>query len=104
MKDKEKMRKYLQRDFELMLVLDLVILIAGIVLSSYDTKQLIVGLVDVALLGLGVYLAKKGGVAAGVIGLIVGILMILSGALITAILGIFMAIHSVIYLINLNKK
>ena len=99
MKNKEKMRMYLQRDFELIFVLNCILLITELFLFFS------VGyLANLTLLGLGIYFAKKGEKAAGIFGIIVGILMILGGALITGILGIFMTIHSIIYLVNYNKN
>lgn len=102
MDKKEKMRNYLQRDFEFLFV---IALIDGLANSFYsEAKYVIVLYVDVLLLILGIYQAKKGGIAAGIIGLIVGVIMTLSGGLIMTILGIFMFLHSVVYLIHLSKK
>ena len=103
MKNKEKMRMYLQRDFELIFVLNCILLITELFLF-FSVGYLLYVLANLTLLGLGIYFAKKGEKAAGIFGIIVGILMILGGALITGILGIFMTIHSIIYLVNYNKN
>lgn len=102
MKDKEKMRKYLQRDFELIFILNCILLIPEL-LIYFNVGFLLYVIVDLVLLGFGIYFAKKGEKTAGIFGIIVGILMILGGALITGLLGIFMTIHSIIYLVNYDK-
>ena len=51
----------------------------------------------------GISYAKKGEKTAGIFGVIVSVLMILSGSFVTLLLGVFMFIHSIIYLNNYNK-
>ncbi len=105
MKDFEKMKKYLQRDFELMIVLYIIFLILGLLVAKFNVNILYLGirLAVIVLLGFGISFAKKGEKTAGVFGIIVSILMILSNSIITLLLGIFMLIHSIIYLSNYNK-
>ena len=61
MKDFEKMRKYLQRDFELMFILYIIFtilaLLDGVTLTSL---QIGVRLLIIILFGFGIYSAKKG--------------------------------------------
>lgn len=102
MKDFEKMRKYLQRDFELMFILYIIFSIPGFLMG---VNALFIGirLAVVILLGFGISFAKKGEKNAGVFGIIVSILMILSNSLLTLLFGAFMLIHSIIYLTNYDK-
>lgn len=102
MKDFEKMRKYLQRDFELMMVLYIIFSIPGLLLGV-NALYIGIRLVVIILLGFGISFAKKGEKNAGVFGIIVSILMILSNSLVTLLFGAFMLIHSIIYLSNYNK-
>lgn len=102
MKDFEKMRKYLQRDFELMIVLYIIFSIP-ILLEGINALVIGIRLAVIILLGFGISFAKKGEKAAGIFGIIVSVLMMLSNSLITLLLGAFMLIHSIIYLTNYNK-
>lgn len=106
MKDFEKMRKYLQRDFELMMVLYIIFSIPSLLLgriNEFIALYIGIRIVVIILFGFGINFAKKGKMSAGIFGIIVSILMILSKGIITLLLGIFMLIHSIIYLCNYNK-
>lgn len=103
MKDFEKMRKYLQRDFELMIVLYIIFSIPGLLLGGVNALWYGIRLAVIILLGFGISFAKKGEKTAGIFGIIVSVLMMLSNSLLTLLLGAFMLIHSIIYLSNYNK-
>ena len=102
MSKKEKMAWYLQRDFELMFVITIIGIIVDVVQNVAITY---VGLriVRLILLALAVSLSKKQAFSAAVIGLVAGILMILSGSTLSLILGIFLCIHAVSF-ITLSAK
>ena len=102
MKNFEKMRKYLQRDFELMMVLYIIFSIPGL-LVGVNALYIGIRLAVIILLGFGISFAKKGEKTAGVFGIIVSVLMILSDSLVTLLFGAFMLNHSIIYLSNYNK-
>lgn len=102
MKNFEKMRKYLQRDFELMMVLYIIFSIPAL-LAGVNALFIGIRLAVIILLGFGISFAKKGEKTAGVFGIIVSVLMILSDSLVTLLFGAFMLIHSIIYLSNYNK-
>lgn len=107
MKDFEKMWKYLVSDFIFMLVINAYLAIDAFVeicLLGSGALSFIVSILSVLLLIAGILCAKKGKVAGGVIGIVVGVLMILSLGIINIVLGIFMTIHSIVYLVNYNKN
>ena len=66
--------------------------------------SLITSILSVLLFVAGIICAKKGNVAGGVIGIVAGVFMILGGALLNVILGIFITIHSIVYLVNRSKN
>lgn len=102
MKKKEKYAKYLQRDFELILVLHII----GIILeyiSDITLIDLVIRIVDIIFLAFGISYAKKGEKTASIFGIIVSILMILSDSIVSILLGVFMLIHSIVYLTNYDK-
>ena len=102
MSKKERMAWYLQRDFELMFVITLIGIIVDVVQNVAITY---VGLriVRLILLAFAVSYSKKQAKAAAIIGLVAGILMILSGSTLSLILGIFLCIHAVSF-ISLSAK
>lgn len=102
MKDFEKMRKYLQRDFELMIVLYIIFSIPEL-LVGITAMYIGIRLAVIILLGFGINFAIKGEKTAGIFGIIVSILMMLSNSIVTLLLGTFMLIHSIIYLTNYSK-
>ena len=102
----EKMKKYLISDFIFMLVINAYFVIDSILevsLLGTGSSNLITSLLSVLLLIAGIIFSKKGENTGGIIGIVVGVLMILGGALINVLLGIFMTIHSITYLIKKNK-
>ena len=97
MSEFEKAQKNLKSDMIVLLVLELVILGFSIRYSSPNIFPLVFAI----LLFLGFFLAKNGSKAAGTLGIIVGILMILTiltGDIIDFLLGIFVILHSSKYL------
>ena len=103
MKDFEKMRKYLQRDFELIFVLDLIFSIPEMIIFP-SAISIVIGILNFVLLGFGIYYSKKGKMVAGILGIVTGILMILGSSFVTGLLGIFLIIHSVVYLVDYDKS
>ena len=99
MKDFEKMRKYLQRDFELMIVLYIIFSIPEL-LVGITAVYIGIRLAVIILLGFGINFAIKGEKTAGIFGIIVSILMMLSNSI---LLGGFMLIQSIIFLTNYIK-
>lgn len=107
MKDLEKMEKYLISDFTVMLIINIYFVInyfLEIVWLGTGKLSLIDAILSVLLLIAGIICAKKKKIACGIIGIVVGVCMIISGALLNIILGIFITIHSIIYLVNYNKR
>lgn len=103
MKDFEKMKKYLQRDFELMMALYIIFSILALLDSGVTVFFLGVRLIIIILFGFGIYFAKNGKIYAGIFGIIISILMMLSNSIISLLLGAFMLIHSIIFLIKYDK-
>ena len=106
MKDFEKMKKYLVSDFIVMLIINAYFVIDSILelsLLGSGVVSVISSILSVLLLIAGIICVKKSTIAGGIIGIIVGILMIFSGAIINVALGIFITIHSIIYLVKLKK-
>ncbi len=102
MKKDEKSKKMgilLLRDFELLMVLYIIFSIPFL-LDNYSVLAIGIRLLVIILLGFGINFAKKGEKVAGVFGIIVSVLMMLSNSLITLLLGAFMLIHSIVFLAN----
>ena len=93
----DKAKKNLKNDMLILFILEL--LIVSFSLYKGNTNYFSIGFTILLLLGY--FLAKNGSKAAGIIGVIVGILMaiaILNGDLVDALLGIFILFHSSKYL------
>lgn len=102
MKDSKKMKLYLLRDFELMFILYIIFSIPNL-LTGVDALFICIRLAVIILLGFGISFAKKGEKGASIFGIIVSVLMMISGSLVTLLFGAFMLAHSIIYLINYDK-
>lgn len=103
MSDFEKAQKNLRNDLIVIFVLELLLTILFLIYSG-DVN--IFTIVFVVLSFIGIFLAKAGSRGAGIIGIIFGILMlitILSGDIIDFMLGLFLLIHSIKYN-KLSKK
>lgn len=74
--------------------------ITEILFKSDFTKNSLLLIVLSAITFLGMQLAKKNSIAAGVIGIIIGFLEFVSGGLLWKIIGILLINNSLIYLIN----
>ena len=97
MKDFEKMRKYLERDFEFLFVLYVLLTIPYFFLGFVGLYVILLRTVIVIFFAIGISLAIKGKPQAAIVGILTSILMILTFSL-TSLLGIFMLIHSILYL------
>lgn len=99
MTKKERMAWYLQRDFEFMIILSAIFLVVGDVDS---VKTLIKTIVFIVLLVIAIICSKKQSIAAPIIGITVGLLMIITGvigsAVVSILLGIFLTAHSIVFL------
>lgn len=107
MRDFEKVKKNLVSDFTFMLIINSYLFIDSLLeigLLGSGKYTFISALLSVILLIVGIIFTKKGTSIAGVIGIIIGLLMILSGSIIYLLLGIFVIIHSSVYLTNCNNK
>ncbi|MEG2848553.1 MAG: hypothetical protein RR904_07345 [Bacilli bacterium] len=97
MNEFEKVQKNLKNDMIVLFILELIIL--GF--SIYFGNMSIFALVFAVFLFLGFFLAKSGSKTAGTIGVIIGILMmltIITGNIIDFLLGLFVILHSFKYL------
>lgn len=103
MKDFEKMRKYLERDFEISLVLYVLLTIPYFFLVFIYMYAILLRVVIVVFFVIGIDLALKGKPQAAIVGILISILMILTFSLVS-FLGIFMLIHSILYLYYDAKK
>ncbi len=72
-------------------------------LTDYTLVGYIISIIYVVFMFFSVNLAKKGSMAAGIIGIVMGIMEILLGGLIWKIFGALLVIDSIIYLIYYNK-
>lgn len=93
MKEFEKAQKNLKNDMLVLFILELIILVFSLINRSFNFFTLIFAV----LLIIGYIYAKKGEKAAGTIGIIVGILMmltILTVDIIDFVLGLFVLLHS----------
>ena len=82
MKDFEKMRKYLQRDFELMIVLYIIFSIPEL-LVGITAVYIGIRLAVIILLGFGINFAIKGEKTAGIFGIIVLLIPLTSSVMST---------------------
>lgn len=93
MSDFEKAQKNLKNDMLVLFILELIFFVFSILSSSFNFPTVIFAI----LLFVGYNYAKKGVKTAGTIGIIVGILMmltILSADIIDFLLGLFVVLHS----------
>lgn len=113
--DFEKRRKGVETLFDVIFWFQLIGLIIAIVLKIlyktgtintdlYSYKVLAINFGFLVFLFFATRLAKKGHIAAGIIGLIVGIGELISGGLTGTILGILLIIDSILFLVNYKKK
>ena len=103
----EKRRKGIELVFDLMFwftIIDAVLELANLLSGKGEIVRLVVALVLVGVMFAGARLAHNGNMVAGVLGIIVGGVVFLTGGLIFNILGALLAIDSVAYLIVLDKK
>lgn len=106
-KDFEKMQKYLVSDFIFMLIINSYLLIDSLFeigLLGTGKFAVVSALLSVILLIVSIVLTKKGNISGGVLGIIIGVLMILTNSVLYLVLGIFVIIHSSVYLTNYSKK
>lgn len=99
MSEFEKAQKNLKNDMIVLFILELIIL--GF--SIYSGNMNIFSIGFAIFLFIGYFLAKNGSKSAGTIGIIVGILMmltIITGDIIDFLLGLFVVLHSSKYLKN----
>ena len=92
----EKMRNNLKNDMIVLFILELIISVFSIIANNFSVFSIIFAI----LLFVGYTFAKKGTKTAGTIGIIVGILMmltILTRNIIDFLLGLFVVIHSLKY-------
>ncbi|MBQ1551051.1 MAG: hypothetical protein IIZ67_03020 [Bacilli bacterium] len=110
----EKRRKGVEKLFDILFWFQLVLLVLAIVLKvlyllgkveidvySYTTLAINAGLL--VFLFIATRLAKKGHIAAGIIGIIVGIVEIIAGGTVGVIIGLLLLIDSIMFLVNYNK-
>lgn len=98
----EKAQKNLKNDMLVLLILDLIIFFFSLI-----NKVNFFSLVYAVILFIGYNEAKKGNKNAGIIGIIIGILMmltILSADILDFLLGLFVLMHSVKYIEIIDKK
>ena len=98
----EKAQKNLKNDMLVLFILDLIIFFFSLI-----NKVNFFSLVYAVILFIGYNEAKKGNKNAGIIGIILGILMmltILSADILDFLLGLFVLIHSVKYIEIIDKK
>lgn len=93
MNEFEKAKKNLKNDMIFLFILGLI----GCGYSMYIGELYIFSIILTVFLFIGFILSKNGSRAAGILGIIVGILMIMSGSIIDILLGIFVTIHSIKY-------
>lgn len=99
----KKAQKNLKGDMIGLFILELIILVLSIIIKEFNFFTIIIA----ALLFLGYIFAKMGTKTAGIIGIFIGIMMmltILAGDIIDCLLGVYVLIHSLKYnkLINLK--
>ena len=98
----EKAQKNLKNDMLVLFILDLIIFFFTLI-----NKVNFFSLVYAVILFIGYNKAKKGNKNAGIIGIIIGILMmltILSADILDFLLGLFILIHSIKYIEIIDKK
>ena len=98
----EKAQKNLKNDMLVLFILDLIIFFFSLI-----NKANFFSLVYAVILFIGYNEAKKGNKNAGIIGIIIGILMmltILSADILDFLLGLFVLMHSVKYIEIIDKK
>ena len=103
----EKRRKGIELVFDLMfwfIVIDAIFEIVNLLSGKGDVVRLVVALVLVGVMFAGARLAHNGNMVAGVVGIIVGGVVFLTGGIIFNILGALLVIDSIAYLIVLDKK
>lgn len=95
----EKWRKYLKGDMIALFIIQLIMIILNAVLGRFA----LISVIYCAGFCTTYYLAAQGNIAAGIISLIIAVLHIISFDLISMPLGIFLAIHSICYIIKYNE-
>ena len=96
MTDFEKAQKNLKNDMFILFILELIIHIFSLITDIFNFWTIVLSLV----FAMGYIFAIKGKKIAGIIGIVVGILMMLTilfGDIIDFVLGLFVLIHSVKY-------
>ncbi|MEE3343308.1 MAG: hypothetical protein VZS44_04370 [Bacilli bacterium] len=102
----EKRRKGVETLFDIIFLIILIETIAYLCLGyvknnpSYFVSLLIVTCCMFA----AVILARKGHIAAGIIGIIIAVIQVLGGNLISLGIGLLLGTDSIMYLIDYNKK
>lgn len=110
----EKRRKGVEKLFDIIFWIQLIGLILAVVLkvlyltgkTEVDLYSYQVLAINVALLifiFIATRLAKKGHIAAGIIGIIVGVVEIISGGIVGFIIGMLLLIDSIMFLTNYKK-
>ena len=113
--DFEKRRKSVEKLFNVIFWIQLVAVVAAIILKIlyltdsisedlFTYVQIIVNIGVVIVLFIATRLAKSGNKAAGIIGIITGIVLFVAEGLMGNILGILLLIDSILFLVNFNKK
>lgn len=70
---------------------------------TVSTKSVIVTAISTAIMYYSARLAHKGKLAAGIIGIIVSVLYIISNNLLNLILGIILLVDSILYIVNFKR-
>lgn len=111
----EKRRKDVESLFKVYFVLHLGAILVEVLLKvlyetghasvdTFDIKEFLILVGCAVFMFINIRLAKKGHIAAGIIGLIVGVFEIMYGSILGLILGVLVTVCSVAYLLAYNKK
>lgn len=98
MEDLKKWKKALIYDYGLILVINVLILVDRMIGFTFGLDDPRTAILSVILLIVGIILTNRVPIAGGIIGIITGILMILSLQLINILLGVLITAHAILFL------